>query len=771
MYLFNTMKISSQGGPHMKHHTDPSHARYLVSKLREITLFNEINESTLHSLLPHIEVSELRKDSCLMRQGERSDAVYFVTRGKLKAVVSYDGREIFFGAIRAGEPVGEIQALSGGKHTADVYAMSDTELIKVTMAALNILQEKAPHVIHQLVRISRDRLLKNQFALIVPKLFGPVNDDMLHDLESQLEWLELRQGEVLFQEGDPGDCIYFVVLGRLRVVTRGPDNREIILGEVGMGESVGEMAILTGEPRSASVYAIRDCKLVRLSKSSFDRIISAYPQAMMSMTTILINRLRRSISGICPEGNVINIALIPVSRDVPLPEFANRLSVALYPYGRTLHLSKEQMDVLLQRCDMKLPMRDEDTYDIREIAWLNEQEMNHRFIVYETAGISPSWTLRCMRQADLILLVANADHAPDSGIIHDIMLKSGKGVSSVKRSLVLIHTDGKTLPTGTGRWIDAVQATNHHHLRWEQDTDFERIARFIAGKTTSLVLSGGGARAFAHLGVIRALNEAGVPIDMIGGASVGAVIASGYAMGWDIERMIEEVREIFVNNRLLNDYTFPVVSLFRCRNLDRVIQKGYGNTTIEDLWLNYFCVSSDLSTAELVIHNRESLWKAVRASVSYPGITVPVVRGTHLLVDGGVLNNLPVDIMRNLSRGKIIAVDVSAEEDLTIHIPEIPSPWKILLQRFHPAPDTGSLPNIFDILMRTAELGCIHRRHQIMKDSDVYLRPPVNHYKLLDFKSIDELVDIGYNYAGKEIQKWKNDLCSCTGGLKTGAAI
>jgi predicted acylesterase/phospholipase RssA len=526
-----------------------------------------------------------------------------------------------------------------------------------------------------------------------------------------------------------------------------------VLGEVGMGESVGEMALFTDEPRSATVYAMRDSELVKISQPVFERISRLYPQLTISITKILIGRLRKNINRSCPMNTGINIALIPISLNGPFEDFTHRLVSCLSSLGPTLHLSRKHIDDLLHTPGIATSPED-GPGTIRLLAWLNEQETKYPFILFEADHGDTPWTRRCLRQADHVLLVAQASDGSNFGMVDPSLLHSRKGSHHARRSLILIHQNGNSLPTGTRKWLDQWKVEDHHHIRWDKDKDFNRLARFIAGCTTSLVLSGGGARGLAHIGVIKALREAGIEIDMVGGTSMGAVIASGYAMDLDNVSLYQKAMDSFVHRKPFKDYTLPFISLVRCRELDSIIRDGYGDIHIEDLWINYFCVSSNLSTADMMIHRENSLSKAIRSSVSYPGIAVPVVEGNHLLVDGGVLNNLPIDIMRGFCKGNLIAADVSEEEDLTVAHKEIPSPWRIFLSRLLPFIPTMNIPNIFDVLMRTAVLSSVHRRNQVATDADLYLRLPVHKYKLLEFDAIDNLIEIGYRYTKEKLKQW-----------------
>lgn len=742
----------------MKSQKDSLSKEALLKLIRSNPFWGAVDDSIVQELLPSMEYVLLQQGETLIRQGDASEAMYVVVKGELQAIsILPDDTEIPLGKIGPGEPLGEIQILAGGRHTASVRALSDAELIRLSKSALENLLHKSPDLVSVLADISRRRLLHNQLAHILPTLFGPLDDIMLQDIEDQVEWLHVSSGEILFREGEPGDALYIVLCGRLRVVAKGDGTLEKVLGEVGMGESVGEMALFTDEPRSATVYAIRDSELVKISQPVFEQITMHYPQLTMSITKILIGRLRKNINRSCPMNTGTNIALIPISPNVPLEDFSSRFVSCLSSLGPTLHLSRKRIDDLLHTPGLASSPED-GPGTIRLLAWLNEQETKYPFILFEADATATPWTRRCLRQADHILLVAHASDGPDSGRVDPSLLHSQKGSHHARRSLILIHQNGNSLPTGTRKWLDQWKVEDHHHVRWDRDKDFMRAARFIAGCTTSLVLSGGGARGLAHIGVIKALREAGIEIDMVGGTSMGAVIASIYAMDLDNEALYHKALDSFVHRKPFKDYTLPFISLVRCRELDSIIHDGLGDIHIEDLWINYFCVSSNLSTAELGIHRKNLLWKAIRASVSIPGIAVPVIEGGNLLVDGGVLNNLPIDIMRGLCKGKLIAADVSEEEDLTVTYKEIPSPWRIFLSRLLPFIPSMNIPNIFDVLMRTAVLSSVHRRNQVAMDADLYLRLPVHKYKLLEFDAIDDLIEIGYRYTKEKLKGWQTSL-------------
>jgi NTE family protein/lysophospholipid hydrolase len=234
---------------------------------------------------------------------------------------------------------------------------------------------------------------------------------------------------------------------------------------------------------------------------------------------------------------------------------------------------------------------------------------------------------------------------------------------------VLLHAPNTAHPSGTSRWLDprAAADVTHHHVRTDREGDVARLARSIGGASLGLALSGGGARGFAQLGVIRALADFGLSVDVVGGASMGAVLGALHAIGHDVPTIVELMKAGHRRARPFRDFTAPVVSLLRGDSLVNPLKMLFGDTQIEDLWIPFFCVSANLSRAELVVHDRGPVWRWLLASASAPGVVPPVVHHGDLLVDGGVLNNLPADILRERCRGSVIAVDVAPR--LSQHCP------------------------------------------------------------------------------------------------------
>ncbi len=731
----------------------------LLTYLQKTYLFENIAEEVLKTVSANLELISLSEGETLFQQGDTSDALYIITKGILKATLTQEtGSQVVLGEMGTGEIVGEIQILIGGKRTASVSAISDAELLKWPRIAIENLVVQSPNLFKKIAALITRRLRRDQLRAVLLNLFGSSDKTILEKIENQIEWIFLQSGEALFRQGEPGESLYIVISGRLQAVLEDEAGNKQILNEISQGESIGEMAIITNEPRSASVYALRDCELVKLSSTTFDQIIQQDPPMMRAITQVIINRLRQKGSQTASvPSTAVNIAIIPVNPEVSLTDFCERLVAALSVFDATLHLSSERLDNLMGMSSAAQLSKD-NPQSIRLGALLDGQESQYRFILYESDKTATSWTKSCLRRADQIILVADATASATLGDIEKTLLNEPHRISIASQLLVLLHPDDQKLPFGTQQGLSVRSVKNHHHIRWDHEPDFERLARFISGRAIGLVLGGGGARGFAHFGVFLAFKELGIPIDMIGGTSMGAIVGAQCAANWDKDTFLR-INKKGVRKSPFKAYTLPLISLTSSKRVNALLKMGIGEIQIEDLWTNFFCVSSNLTTSEMVIHRQGHLRNALKASGAAPGILEPVKTGHDLLVDGGILNNLPGDIMREFC-STVIVVDVSGKQDLTLDYDTVPSPWELLWSRIWPFKQAIQTPSILDILMASTLLSSTQKTNKVKADADLYLRPPVDSFGLFEVTALEELVELGYQYGKAELEKWQQSRLS-----------
>ncbi len=592
-----------------------------------------------------------------------------------------------------------------------------------------------------------------QFLASIP-LFRLIDLPILREISKEFECLHLPGGDTLFRQGDAGDSLYIVFTGRLRVFTEKPDQGEQFIGEAGFGEILGEMAILTEEPRSATVRAIRDTELLRLSREAFERLLDSNPQVMLQIARVIIGRLRQMMHSRRTDSMLRTVAVLPAGGEVSVTAFCDRLVKAFASIGSTLHLNSSNLDNHLGKGMAQTSL--DGLHNNKVIGWLNEQEEKSCFVIYESDLVPSNWTKRCIRQADRIIFVGDADSAPTLNRVEEEVLERGPAGTIAHSELVLLHQDNDHQPVGTKRWLALRNVDKHHHVKINAQADFERLTRTLTGKACGLVLGGGGARGFAHIGVIRALNEANIPIDLIGGTSIGAIISALYAMGYDWEEIIKISRTCWIDMKPLKDFTIPLMSFITGNRINKMLNVMFGEKEIVDLWVKYFCISANLTRAKMIVHEDGLLKKATRASISVPGVGPPLIDKGDLLVDGGVINNLPADVMRGHCNGIIIAVDVSPVVDLTTnfeHLDSFSGVWA-LWNRINPFAEKLSFPSILRILMRASNMSSIQSVESTKIATDHYLHPPIDGVDMFNWNALDEIVEIGYRYAQGKITEW-----------------
>ena len=728
--------------------------RDTLGYLHSLPALRNLNREALAELAARVRYVDLPAGEFLFKEGESAEAMYIVVSGRLEAVVSRNGgKQAVVGVMPAGTPVGEIALLLGGKRNASVKAAEDSVLVMLTRDEFDLIVKKHKELRKQLLGVVLHRLRKSQWMNILTSYFGEIDEETHAFLRSRFEWVHVKKDRALFKKGDAGDSMYILVNGLLQAVNTDENGGQRAIGRITRGEIAGEMAIITGKKRAASVYAVRESDLVRLSKESFEEISRRYPRIMMEITRILVNRLKNAYAPQSQGYSSVTMAVLPVHDNKLAADCVASLEQAFSKIGSTMVINSAALSDQFGIKEIA-HVPENDPRSIGLTAWLEEQERTHSFVIYQAEGAGSNWTGRCLSHADQVLYIADFKHSQGSAEILKEVLdkKTRKHGAGAKRLLVLIHEDGAAIPRGTGRLINSVQVSGFHHLRKKNQADFERLARIISNRAIGLVLGGGGAKGIAHIGVIRALEEAGIPIDMVGGSSIGSIIGGMYAMGRSHEEMISLSRKMFIEIDPLHEYTLPLISLLRSKRALRMAEAAFGDTWIEDLWINYFCISCNLSRSAVKVHRKGPVGDATRASSSLPGIAVPVLFDKEVHVDGGVINNLPGDVMRQQC-GTVIVVQLGSVLDSKTEFDEFPSPWRLLFNRLAPFTKRIEVPNILDILMSTIGAGSTMHTKRVMESADLCLVPPVDHVGMLEFKKLRKIADIGYRYTKEVISQ------------------
>jgi len=713
----------------------------------ELPACRDLDADTVALLVRGAAEIRIPEGDVVFQRGAPADALYFVLSGRLGRPDEEPGP-----MIRKGDLFGVLEVLSGEERISSVAAELDTVLYRIPAEALNALLQERPEVTAKLVEVAELHLLRREMAQLLPRVFGTLDPEALEELARVFRWVRLERGEQLFAQGDPGDALYVLVSGRLQAQVQTPDGGSRPVGEIVPGETVGEMALVSDETRSATVVAVRESVLQVCDRADFDALWTAHPELSRQLASILVQRLKRANQRAPTVRRHLSIAIVPLHAGIEPEAFALPFIDELRDAGEVLHLDRS---AVLERVDRLPSYLDARLGDLRLLPWFEEQEARHDVVVYEAEADPSPWTTRAVGQADRIVLIADADHAPD---VNDLEVHI-EGVLEGARPpihLVLLHPAGRDRPRDTRAWLDPRRLHRHHHVRRDVPTDVGRVARLLSGRGLGLVLSGGGARGLAHIAVLAVFDELGIVVDAIGGTSMGAGMGGQYAMGLSPATMRDDNwRELVVKKRF-RQYTLPMYALVSRHGVDDSYREATDGRDIADLWIPFFCTSCDLQTGEKVIHERGLMWKAIRAATSIPGILPPVVDGERLLVDGGVLDNIPEEEMMDFCEGPVIAVDVSPGKPLPIDFEyeDLPSPWSALLHRLSPFKTKHRIPGLVDVLMRTATVSNASQAGRVDMGVDLVLRPPVSGYGLLEFEAMDRIIADSAEYSRERLTEW-----------------
>jgi NTE family protein len=588
-------------------------------------------------------------------------------------------------------------------------------------------------------------------ALAGCAVFQGMPRERLEELARTMEWTVLDRGEALMRIGDPGDDLYVVAGGRLNVAVSGPDGTETIVREIGRGSTVGEVALLTGSRRTATVRAVRDTLVGRLSRASFERLMEEDPRGALQLTRVVAGWL---LPGSPPRRNSApaTVALVPAA-GIDVQEVAARIGAAV---------TLRALDPLTvdQAVGAGAARSAAGSSDERALAdYLDAAEVEHPLIllIADLEADSP-WTERVLRRADRVLVAVPGGARPDRQM-RRLLTRIAVIAPDVPRELVFVRQAGRPTPGITGLWREAGEFTRQSHLLAGAEADWDRLGRHLTGKAVGLVLGGGGARGFAHIGVLRALTEAGIEIDRVGGSSMGALIGGLWSIGLTPEEIVEANREIWHEIRPLKGFTFPFVALHGSHRSRTAMAGAFGDRRIEDQTREFFCTSTNLTRNRSMIHTSGPLARYVLASVSIPGIVAPVIDRGELLVDGGVLDNLPVDPMSHTGAGTIYASDVSPPRTFSVglHWEHAPGILDVIRHKMRQSAGTA-FPSIVRILERTATLASDRAASAQRLRGDVrFIAPPVAPYDTLDMRHLDEIVEVGYRSALEAIPQWTEE--------------
>ncbi|MBM3644231.1 MAG: cyclic nucleotide-binding domain-containing protein [Alphaproteobacteria bacterium] len=598
------------------------------------------------------------------------------------------------------------------------------------------------------ISASGDQRSRLERALARAPLFGSLDHATRATLERAFTFRALQGGAALFRPGAASDAIYLVAAGCLGVFRHdSPQDEPQLIAEVPPGDIVGEMSMLAGTPRTRAVAALRDSEVWRLAREDFDELARAHPEGLATLTRKVAVRT----ASIPPykRRQPRTFALLPMGHDVPAARFAVSLSAALERRGGdTQMLGPESAE--------------------RGPEWFSRCEAESAHVVYRADPGDTDWTRLCLRQADCLIVLRRADDPRPTSLPFPLETEAAGEVFQRRRELVLLHDARDAAPGSTAALLADGAFGPHHHVRLDTAGDIDRLARLLTGTAVGVVMAGGGARGFAHIGAVKALRAAGVPIDLAGGTSMGAIVAAAAAARWTDAEMDERFRRSFVATNPLSDYTVPLVSLFGGRRVTRLLQATFGDLRIEDLPLAFFCVTANLTDSRSDLHDRGEVWRWLRASVSIPGVLAPHTEAGSVHVDGGVIDNFPVRAMRKLGRGLTIGIDIDTGGAMAAgaDVQEPWSAWQFFRRLVWKRRETLPIPSIVRILLRSALVSSTARALEDRQAADLLVLPPVGGFDLLDWTSFDAVVEAGYRATMEALERNRDSPAAAILGVR-----
>jgi NTE family protein len=557
--------------------------------------------------------------------------------------------------------------------------------------------------------------LGNSIRLLSKKL--EIQPEAAESLLRQAEVVHLNRGDLLFSQGDPSFHFYLLLQGQLR------GQRTKANGVVDLnlsfypGELIGELGFFDKTLRTLSISARRDSLVLKVGQAELDRLGESGRPLYNHLIRILVSRFKREAG----YGT----------------KTAQHQFILFQSFLNTSESATTVRNSLLQEFSAMGEFRHwKKLADIPSHSELDPEKLTVELI--ET-DMDQAMDERLLDELDSMVLLASQQSLADAGQCARLKSLVDTADNDLPVWLVLVHEVDAVQSNITGRARELLgTGFRIMHIRKGHAVDAARVARHILGKTVGLVLGGGGARGFAHAGFYRALEEAGVVIDSVGGTSMGALVAALISTGRNAADVIEMLAIHFRKGLpfRLTDYMLPRHGLVKGKAADRVYYNAFGELCIEDQPIPFFAVSCNLTTGNQFLFEHGPIWKAIRATTSIPVFFEPHVSDQQVMVDGALVNNVPVDCMRARGAHTILTVDVGQEADLTLSSVEN---------------SKVRLPSVMKSLMRVIELGGIEKSRQARYSGDFYVQPPIEKIGLMEFERREEIVALGYEAGQKAI--------------------
>lgn len=583
------------------------------------------------------------------------------------------------------------------------------------------------------------------------KIFSFLDKKTCQKLLPKLRKVILNKDEILFYQGEASDSLYFLASGELVAILTTFKGENQAISYLQPGEVVGELGALSEAPRTLTIKAVKDSVLFKLSAKDFIALCYKYPAVMFEVINPIILRSQKIISMLSSEKSKKQIVIMPASKKISLEKFSKELAQYIETLSSIIFLSDYDSEL------SKLTPEELT----KKIEGIERKKKANQVIVYFLKSANTPLAAIALQKQEMLYIVGSAQTDPhfERSIID--VIKKYRAHFKSDPQFILLHGRKTHVAYKMSQWLKQDKFSLYHHVRMASGNDYRRLLRFIRGRAIGLVLSGGGTRGFGHVGAIKALREAKIPIDIIGGTSVGAIVAGCYATTQTYQGVFEKFSAITEASRKSVSWrslTWPLISIFNAKRFTVAQRETFNSTRIEDLPLPYFCVSTNLAKNVEQVHQYGFLWKKTRASSSIPGLIPPMVLNGEMHVDGALLNNLPVDVMRHLVgvKGKIIAIElgVNIDDENAYKFPPIITFWKGLLAKLKLR---YKVPRFVDTFFKALLVGSLLKSRQNGLMANVLVNLDLSQFGMLhvDKEQAKKIIDIGYKATMEQIKTMK----------------
>jgi len=721
------------------------------------TIYNIIKDTDFSQYLSDNTIIELSKimslvnytpNTVIYSRNEPIEKFLIINKGKAELIndENQKSRELnkndFFGLI---------SLFTNSTKNYDLVSISDIEILELHKKNLIELTSRKSEIKKELLNIVNKQIFNPEINSALGKIAQGVDPLTIEELKKDISWKTLNDSEILFEEGDVGDSCYIVMSGRVQaIINHGKDN-ELILGELKKGDIIGDMALITGEKRSATIKATKLSRLIYISKKSFDHVMYNNPKALMEVSKALINRLKHKSTKEKINKNII-LGIVSFLDNKTTNEFYDFLNKNLKLFGSTENLTEITTDL----------KNNEDNLDFEIL--LENMIANNDFLILHSNNVNDvEWKKNIVKYSDKILVLGEPEELKNISKEEKEIFNNYRNINLKKIWLILNHNKKTTIPNNTSQVINIRNGVKAFHIKNNNEADIKRIVRFITKQTIGLTLGGGGAKGFAHFGIYKAMIELNIPVDIIGGTSAGSIVASQIALGHGFEEIINKNKR--VNSlKMFKEYGLPYISLIKSNKIEKAAKLSAEGRNIEDLWIPFFAPATDLTNSKLIIFDKGPLWEAIRSSGALPGIVLPHFMDENIIVDGGLMNNLPVDIMRKNYGGKIICSSCSLDKSMKTSLKGIPNQLKILITKIFNKSTFEKkysyVPTITDIIFKTSVVASASQINKNIGMSDLFLELPTSKFGLTEFNNdaMMNMINIGYEYSKPKLEQFKDTL-------------